>query len=144
MLLRRHEFGNYPITVRHEYGLAVRSKADILAQLVLEDFYPYRPHGGNVASGSYLCQGLRLSVVRGPVSSGIGTKLCLGRQNEPYGSAPQQLFRDPLHVAGLDLALVGLHDVADEAPDLLGVGDAEGGEALLDERPCRRFVHALR
>jgi hypothetical protein len=26
---------------------------------------------------------------------------------------------------------VGLHDVAGEAPDLLGVGDAEGGEAHL-------------
>jgi hypothetical protein len=38
MLLRRHEFGNYPITVRHEYSLAVLSKADILAQFVLKDF----------------------------------------------------------------------------------------------------------
>src|SRR5262252_2204553 len=46
----------------------------------------------------------------------------------------QQLFRNALDVGGVHLALVRLHHVADQAPDVLGVGDAEGGAALLDER----------
>src|SRR3990172_551721 len=60
------------------------------------------------------------------------------------GSALQQLLRDALDVTGLDLALVGLHDVADEAAALLGVGEAGGGKPLLDERAHGHLVHALR
>src|SRR5712691_13426008 len=59
-------------------------------------------------------------------------------------SALQQLLGDALDLGGLDLALVRLQDVADEAADLLGVGDAEGPHALLDERLRRSLVHALR
>src|SRR5205809_4911866 len=58
-------------------------------------------------------------------------------------SALQQLLGDALDVGRLDLALVRLHDVADEAPDLVGVGDAERGHALLDEGAHRRLVHTL-
>src|SRR5213083_786886 len=47
---------------------------------------------------------------------------------------PEELLGDPFDIGGLDLPLVRLHDVADQATDLLGVGDPERGEALADER----------
>src|SRR5262249_44822641 len=59
-------------------------------------------------------------------------------------SALQQLLRDPLDVTRLDLALVGLHYVAHQAPGLLDVGDAESRDPLLHERAHRRLVHGLR
>src|SRR5262245_25543457 len=49
----------------------------------------------------------------------------------------EQLLGDSLDVGGLDLALVRLHDVADEAPDLLHIRDAEGIQPLLHE-PAQR------
>src|SRR3989454_8839816 len=56
---------------------------------------------------------------------------------------PEELLGDPFDVGGLDLPLVRLHDVADQAPDLLGVGDPERGEALADERAQLRLVEPL-
>src|SRR2546422_3411311 len=51
-----------------------------------------------------------------------------------------ELLGDPLDIGGLDLPLVRLHDVADQATDLLEVGDPERGEALADERAQLRLV----
>src|SRR2546425_11495951 len=53
---------------------------------------------------------------------------------------PKELLREPLDAAGLDLALVRLHDVAHQAADLLGVGDGERGGAGAYERAQRRLV----
>src|SRR5437764_4822282 len=58
-------------------------------------------------------------------------------------SALQDLFGDALDVVGFDEALVRLHDVADELARLLGVGDAERGHALFDERVQRGGVELL-
>src|SRR6266571_6798169 len=57
--------------------------------------------------------------------------------------SPEELLGDPFDVGGLDLPLVRLHDVADQATDLLGVGDPERGEALADERAQLRLVEPL-
>src|SRR5438034_11114485 len=57
-------------------------------------------------------------------------------------SALEQLLGDALDVGGVHLALVGLHDVADEPADLLGIGDAERLQALPDECLQRRVVEA--
>src|SRR5262245_37431657 len=57
--------------------------------------------------------------------------------------ALQELLGDPLDVCSVHLALVRLHDVADQPAHLLGVGDLEDVEALADQRAQRRFVHAL-
>src|SRR2546430_5099952 len=56
---------------------------------------------------------------------------------------PEELLGDPLDGGGLDLPLVRLHDVAEQATDLLGVGDPERGEALADERAQLRLVEPL-
>src|SRR2546426_11805652 len=56
---------------------------------------------------------------------------------------PEELLGDPLDIGGLDLPLVRFHDVADQAPDLLSVGDPERGEALADERAQLRLVEPL-
>src|SRR5215831_8346766 len=56
----------------------------------------------------------------------------------------EDLLGDALHLAGVHLALVGLHDVADEPAGLLRVGEAEGAAPLLDQGPQRGLVHALR
>src|SRR6266542_3764887 len=67
-----------------------------------------------------------------------------GRYRAPagWGSALQELLGDALHIGGLGLALVGLHDVADQSSGLLGIRDAERREPLLDERAERVLVHA--
>src|SRR5207249_10909205 len=56
---------------------------------------------------------------------------------------PEELLGDTLDIGGLDLPLVRFHDVADQAPDLLSVGDLERGEALADESAQLRLVEAL-
>src|SRR6266403_684838 len=62
----------------------------------------------------------------------------------PRRLALQHLLGDPLDLGRVDLALVRLHDVADQPAHLLGVGDLERVEPLADERAQRRLVHALR
>jgi hypothetical protein len=54
----------------------------------------------------------------------------------------EQLLGYALDVARLDPALVRLHDVADEAADLLGVGDAERAQALAHQRAEGGLVEA--
>ena len=41
-------------------------------------------------------------------------------------SGLQQVLCNPFHIGGVHMSLVRFHDVADEAADLLEVGDAEG------------------
>src|SRR4029450_1724138 len=61
-----------------------------------------------------------------------------------YKLRPQKFLGDALHVAGLDLALVGLHDVADDPSDLLDVGDVERRQSLAHETPQRGGVEPAR
>src|SRR2546427_123210 len=56
---------------------------------------------------------------------------------------PEELLGDPLDVGGLDLPLVRLHDVAEQATDLLSVGDPERGVELTDELEQLRLVEHL-
>src|SRR5437667_53271 len=58
-------------------------------------------------------------------------------------SGLQQLLGNLFHIGRVDLSLVGFHDVADEAADLLGVGDAERPRTLLHEATQRGGVEAL-
>lgn len=44
MPLRRRQLGDHAITVGHQYGFAVRGKADVLAELVFEDLQTYGSH----------------------------------------------------------------------------------------------------
>src|SRR5262249_24561743 len=48
-------------------------------------------------------------------------------------SGLQDLLGNLFHIGGVDLTLVRLHHVADDAADLLGIGDAERLGALLHE-----------
>src|SRR5712664_1622580 len=57
-------------------------------------------------------------------------------------SGLQQLLGNLFHIGRIDLCLVGFHDVADEAADLLGVGDAERPRTLLHEATQRGDVEA--
>src|SRR2546425_1171757 len=57
-------------------------------------------------------------------------------------SGLQQLLGNLFHIGRIDLSLVGFHDVADEAADLLGVGDAERPRTLLHEATQRGDVEA--
>src|SRR5213596_3708827 len=52
---------------------------------------------------------------------------------------PEELLCEPLDVAGLDLPLVRLHDVAHQAADLLRIGDGERGDALAGEVAFAEF-----
>src|SRR5499427_68517 len=57
--------------------------------------------------------------------------------------ALQELLGQSLYLRGLHLSLVGLHDVAHQAPHLLDVGDPERPDALLDQRAHRRLIEPL-
>src|SRR5260370_22037685 len=59
-------------------------------------------------------------------------------------SGLQQLLRNLFHSRGVDLSLVGFHDVADETADLLEIDDAEAPRTLLHEATQRGDVHAPR
>src|SRR5437773_2039732 len=59
-------------------------------------------------------------------------------------SGLRQLLGNLLHIGRVDLSLVGLLVVADEAADLLGVGDAERPRTLLHEATQRGDVEAPR
>src|SRR5262249_1276266 len=56
----------------------------------------------------------------------------------------EELLGDALDVGRVHLPLVRLHDVAHQAADLLGVGEAERAEALLDEDAQALFIEAPR
>jgi hypothetical protein len=50
------QFRDHPIAIGNEHGLALLGEPHVLAELVLQYFYPYGSHDINVASGSYFCQ----------------------------------------------------------------------------------------
>ena len=57
----------------------------------------------------------------------------------------EELLREPLDVAGLDLPLVRLHDVAHQTADLLRIGDGERGAAQVAQLRfevafCERYL----
>ena len=56
------------------------------------------------------------------------------------GGRGEKFLRDALDVARFDLPLVCLHDVADDLSYLLGFGDAQRAQAILDERAQRDRV----
>src|SRR5438093_1970616 len=66
------------------------------------------------------------------------------RIDDTFSGAGQELLGHALDVGRLDEPLVALHDVAQQAPQLLGVGDPERGQALLDQRAQGRLVQPPR
>src|SRR5215471_16364812 len=65
------------------------------------------------------------------------------RAIRPGGSALQELLGNLFHIGGIDLSLVGFHDITHEATDLFEVGDAQGFRTLLHEAPQRGGVETL-
>src|SRR5438094_8097353 len=69
---------------------------------------------------------------------------CRCKTNTSSGSLSglEQLLGNLFHIRGVDLSLVGFHDIADETADLLGIGDAEAPRTLLHEATQRGDVQA--
>src|SRR5712664_2581738 len=86
-------------------------------------------------------------------ASAAVASLCMAGPPRPGGIAKptpaagslsglQQLLCNLFHIGGVDMSLVGFHDVADETADLLGIGDAEAARTLLHEATQRGDVQA--